>query len=242
MWGRGRFHNAAVSQRAVATPTVLTPSRPDPGPSGGTRKTTMLDLGKSVTQTFGRAALVQRCQVHKGRNILEHLPEAQRPWVKVVLTRAYTNSHVKTAKRLLQDLARRLDTDYPSAATSVREGLDETLTVLGLGLSERLQRSLNVVKGDLSASEDLTIEGRVEGTITVGAHTLTVGHHGQIEAQIVARVATIRGTVHGDVTATEKVEILATGSLDGDVMAPRIAIAEGACFRGKMDIQPGNAE
>ena len=62
--------------------------------------------------------------------------------MKVVLTRAYTNSHVKTAKRLLQDLARRLDTDYPSAATSVREGLDETLTVLGLGLSERLQRSL----------------------------------------------------------------------------------------------------
>ena len=95
-----------------------------------------------MTQTFGRAALVQRCQIHKGRNILEHLPEAQRPWVKVVLTRAYTNSHVKTAKRLLQDLARRLDTDYPSAATSVREGLDETLTVLGLGLSERLQRSL----------------------------------------------------------------------------------------------------
>ena len=50
-----------------------------------------------------------------------------------VLTRAYTNSHVKTAKRLLQDLARRLDTDYPSAATNVREGLDETLTVLGVG-------------------------------------------------------------------------------------------------------------
>ena len=98
-------------------------------------------LDTAVTQTFGRAALVQRCQVHKGRNILEHLPEAQRPWVKAVLTRAYTNS-VKTAKRLLQDLARRLDTDYPSAATSVREGLDETLTVLGLGLSERLQRSL----------------------------------------------------------------------------------------------------
>ena len=99
-------------------------------------------LDTAVTQTFGRAALVQRCQVHKGRNILEHLPEAQRPWVKAVLTRAYTNSHVKTAKRLLQDLARRLDTDYSSAATSVREGLDETLTVLGLGLSERLQRSL----------------------------------------------------------------------------------------------------
>ena len=99
-------------------------------------------LETAVTQTFGRAAVVQRCQVHKGRNILEHLPEAQRPWVKAILTRAYTNATVMTAKRLLQDLARRLDTDHPSAAASVREGLDETLTVLGLGLSERLQRSL----------------------------------------------------------------------------------------------------
>ena len=63
-------------------------------------------LDTAVTQTVGRAALVQRCQVQKGRNILEHLPEAQRPWVKAVLTRAYTNSHVKTATRLLQDLAR----------------------------------------------------------------------------------------------------------------------------------------
>ncbi len=99
-----------------------------------------------------------------------------------------------------------------------------------------------VLKGHLSASEDLTIDGRVEGTITVQGHTLTVGHNAQIEAQILARVATIRGTVHGDVTATEKVEILATGSLDGDVVVPRIVIAEGACFRGKVDIQPGSAE
>ena len=93
-------------------------------------------LDTAVTQTFGRAALVQRCQVHKGRNILEHLPEAQRPWVKAVLTRAYTNSHVKMAKRLLQDLARRWT--LTRAATSVREGLDETL----MGLSARLHRSL----------------------------------------------------------------------------------------------------
>ena len=99
-------------------------------------------LDTAVTQTFGRAAVVQRCQVHKGRNILDHLPDAQRPWVTAILRRAYTHTNVKAAKRLLQDLARRLDTDYPSAAASVREGLDETLTVLGLGLSERLQRSL----------------------------------------------------------------------------------------------------
>ena len=88
-------------------------------------------LATAVAQTFGRAAVVQRCQVHKCRNILEHLP-CERPWVKAILTRAYTNTNVTTAKRLLQDLARRLDRDYPSAAASVREGLDETLTVLGL--------------------------------------------------------------------------------------------------------------
>ena len=70
-------------------------------------------LDTAVTQTFGRAAVVQRCQVHKGRNILEHLPEAQRPWVKAILTRAYTNSTVKTAKRLLQDLARPLGHRLP---------------------------------------------------------------------------------------------------------------------------------
>ena len=71
-----------------------------------------------------------------------YLPEAQRPWVKATLTRAYTHTDVKAARRLLQDLARRLDVDYPSAAASIREGLDETLTVVELQLSERLRRSL----------------------------------------------------------------------------------------------------
>ena len=71
-----------------------------------------------------------------------YLPQAQRPWVQAILTRAYTHRDVTAARRLLQDLARRLDTDHPRAATSVREGLDETLTILGFGLSERLQRSL----------------------------------------------------------------------------------------------------
>ena len=92
----------------------------------------------AVTQTFGRAAVVH--QVHKGRNILEHLPEAQRPWVQAILTRAYTNRHVKTATRLLQDLAVAWT---PTTRVQPTCGKDSTtLTVLGLGLSERLQRSL----------------------------------------------------------------------------------------------------
>ena len=99
-------------------------------------------LRKAVRATFGDAALVQRCQIHKMRNILDHLPDRQRPWVQAMLRRAYQAPEIKTATRLLQDLARRLESGYPSAAESVREGLEETLTVLTLDLSTRLRRSL----------------------------------------------------------------------------------------------------
>lgn len=98
-------------------------------------------LHKAVTQTWGSAALIHRCHVHKLRNILEHLPEGQRPWVRAIVTRAY-KAEVATARRLLQDLARRLEDRYPSAAASVREGLEDTLTILTLGLSDRLRQSL----------------------------------------------------------------------------------------------------
>jgi putative transposase len=99
-------------------------------------------LRKAVRATCGDAALVQRCQVHKMRNILEYLNDRQRPWAQAILRRAYQSADVKTAQRLLLDLARRLETEHPSAAESVREGLDETLTVLTLNLSARLRRSL----------------------------------------------------------------------------------------------------
>jgi len=98
-------------------------------------------LHKAVTQTFGTAALIHRCHVHKLRNILEHLPEGQRPWVRAIVARAY-KAEVATARRLLQDLARRLEDRHPSAAASVREGLEDTLTILTLGLSDRLRQSL----------------------------------------------------------------------------------------------------
>ena len=99
-------------------------------------------LRKAVRDLFGDVALVQRCQVHKLRNVLDHLPERQRTGTKAILQRAYRSADIATARRLLTDLARRLDTDHPSAAESVREGLDETLTVLGLNLPDALRRSL----------------------------------------------------------------------------------------------------
>ncbi len=100
-------------------------------------------LRKAVRETFGQAALVQRCQIHKLRNILDHLPERQRPWVKAILQRAYRSADVATATRLLRDLAKRLEVDHPSAAESVREGLDETLTIIAIGLADSLRRSLS---------------------------------------------------------------------------------------------------
>jgi transposase-like protein len=99
-------------------------------------------LHKAVRAICGDAALIQRCQVHKMRNILDYLSDRDRSWAQAILRRAYQATDVKTAQRLLLDLARRLEPEYPSAAESVREGLDETLTVLTLKLSSRLRRSL----------------------------------------------------------------------------------------------------
>jgi cytoskeletal protein CcmA (bactofilin family) len=98
-----------------------------------------------------------------------------------------------------------------------------------------------VIKGELNGSEDLTIEGQVEGKIELRQHVLTIGPNGKIKAQIFAKSAIILGEVHGNVTATEKVDIRDNGSVDGDIAAPRVAIAEGAHFRGSIDMQRAGA-
>ena len=77
---------------------------------------------EAVRATFGDAALVQRCQVHKMRNVLEYLSDRDRPWAQAIVRRAYQATDVKKAQRLLLDLARRLEDEYPIAAESVREG------------------------------------------------------------------------------------------------------------------------
>lgn len=102
---------------------------------------------------------MQRCQVHKTRNVLEYLSDRDRPRAQAILRRAYQATDVKTAQRLRRDLARRLETESPSAAESVREGLDETLTVLTLTLSPRLRRSLattNAAESLISRTRSVT--------------------------------------------------------------------------------------
>jgi cytoskeletal protein CcmA (bactofilin family) len=94
-----------------------------------------------------------------------------------------------------------------------------------------------VIKGELNGSEDLTIEGQVEGTIQLRDHVLTIGPNGRIKAQVFAKAVIVLGEVVGNVTASDKVDIRDNGSVDGDIVSPRVAIAEGAHFRGSVDMQ-----
>jgi cytoskeletal protein CcmA (bactofilin family) len=94
-----------------------------------------------------------------------------------------------------------------------------------------------VIKGELNGSEDLTIEGHVEGTIQLRDHVLTIGPNGKIKALVFAKAVIVLGEVTGNVTASDKVDIRDNGSVDGDIVSPRVAIAEGAHFRGSVDMQ-----
>ena len=99
-----------------------------------------------------------------------------------------------------------------------------------------------VIKGELSGSEDLTIEGHVEGKIQLRDNVLTIGPNGKIKAEVFSKAVIVLGEVVGNVTASEKVDIRDNGSVDGDIVSPRVAIAEGAHFRGSVDMQRGAAK
>ena len=91
-----------------------------------------------------------------------------------------------------------------------------------------------VFKGDLVSSEDMAIDGRVEGTIDVRGHTLTVGPDADIRATIHAGNITVHGLVTGRITAEHKVEISPSGSVEGDIVTPRLAMADGGILRGRV--------
>ena len=106
----------------------------------------------------------------------------------------------------------------------------ETRDVVNIGKSV-------VIKGELNGSEDLTVEGYVDGRIELKEHALTIGPNGRIKAEIFAKAVVVLGKVTGNITASEKVDIRDNGSVDGNIVAPRVAIAEGAHFRGSVDMQ-----
>lgn len=100
-------------------------------------------LHKAVVDVFGKKALVQRCQVHKCRNVVEHLPDSMHANAQRVIRQAYKTKEIDRARRQLENLARALEDEYPSAAASVREGLEETLTIKAFKLNDDLNRTLS---------------------------------------------------------------------------------------------------
>jgi cytoskeletal protein CcmA (bactofilin family) len=114
------------------------------------------------------------------------------------------------------------------APASVRSQSDRGVALIG--------RSV-VINGELNGSEDLTIEGHVDGKVELRDHTLTVGVDGRVKAHVFAKSVIILGELVGNINASERVEIRENGSVDGDIVAPRVAIAEGAHFRGSIDMQ-----
>src|ERR1700674_2672752 len=100
-------------------------------------------LHKAVVEVCGRRALIQRCREHKKRNVTDALPERLRSSVRSAMNQAYAARDAKRARRLLDNLARRLEHQHPGAAASLREGVEETLTVMRLGLPENLERVLS---------------------------------------------------------------------------------------------------
>jgi cytoskeletal protein CcmA (bactofilin family) len=95
------------------------------------------------------------------------------------------------------------------------------------------------IKGELSASEDLTLYGHMDGSVTLPDHTLTIGPNADIRAAITAKTVRIMGKVTGNVRASEKIEIGATGAVIGDMVSPRLAITEGGRLDGKVEMPRG---
>jgi cytoskeletal protein CcmA (bactofilin family) len=92
-----------------------------------------------------------------------------------------------------------------------------------------------IVKGDVVSTEDLIIDGQVQGTIELGDHSLTIGQSAAVVADLVAKTVTISGTVTGNVMSTDKVELKSTAKVAGDISAPKFAMEDGANLSGKVD-------
>jgi cytoskeletal protein CcmA (bactofilin family) len=91
------------------------------------------------------------------------------------------------------------------------------------------------VEGKVISSEDLTIDGDVEGSIELGGHSLFIGKGASIKADLLAKTVIVFGAVRGNVRATEKIDLRDTGSIEGDVITPRFVMADGSTVRGKVE-------
>ena len=98
------------------------------------------------------------------------------------------------------------------------------------------------VKGEISGTESMFIDGKVEGSISLPGNRVTVGRNGQVNASVTAREVVVMGKIKGNVSASDRVDIRAEGALNGDVSAARISIEDGAFFKGGIDIKKGEGK
>lgn len=120
------------------------------------------------------------------------------------------------------------------AQNPIPEVPDERRIAAWIGKSLRIE-------GKVVSADNLTINGQVEGTIEVGDHSLAIGVGAAVRADLAARTVTISGAVNGSVVATEKVDVGSTGSVVGDITAPRLMLADGAVITGRIDAGPRRA-
>jgi cytoskeletal protein CcmA (bactofilin family) len=133
----------------------------------------------------------------------------------------------------------------PASPASSGASFDATRTAGAAAIPSGDQATIGkslVVKGEVSGSESLYIDGKVEGAINLPGNRVTVGRNGQVAANISAREVVVLGKVRGNIQASDRVDIRSEGSLTGDVVAARISIEDGAFFKGGIDItKPGAA-
>ncbi len=130
----------------------------------------------------------------------------------------------------------------PSATPAAKPAAASSAAAVPTGEQATIGKSL-IIKGELSGSESLFIDGKVEGAITLPGNRVTVGRNGQVAANISAREIVVLGKVRGNCQASDRIDIRSEGSLTGDVIAARISIEDGAFFKGGIDIRkPGSAD
>jgi cytoskeletal protein CcmA (bactofilin family) len=133
-------------------------------------------------------------------------------------------------------------TSAPSFEAPSRPAATAPTATAASGEQATIGKSL-VVKGEVSGSESLYIDGKVEGAISLPGNRVTVGRNGQVAANISAREVVVLGKVRGNISASDRVDIRSEGSLTGDVAAARISIEDGAYFKGGIDIRkPGDTK
>jgi cytoskeletal protein CcmA (bactofilin family) len=123
----------------------------------------------------------------------------------------------------------------PSTPSEAASGSARSTRASGTGEHAILGRSI-AIRGDVTGEEDLTIQGRVEGSVTLREHSVTVGPDGEIRASIVARVITVEGQVEGNLSADEQVFLRRSARVRGDIVSPRVALEDGARFLGSVDM------